>query len=239
MQSNVIEVDDLRVAFGPRSARVPALAGLGFTARQGRVTALLGPNGAGKTTFLRVCTGLVTPDSGRVSVLGQTPGSPDLASRMGVMPQSTGAWSGIRAAELIDFLASLYSTPLDPAALRTRLGIDAFASTTYRHLSGGQKQAVNLAGAIVGRPELVFLDEPTAGMDPHARRRTWAIVRDLKEAGVSVLLTTHDMREATELADDVVMINRGRTVLSGSVADLTGTGNLEDLFLAHTDESVR
>lgn len=236
MQSDVIEVDDLRVAFGHRSARVQALTGLGFTAGRGRVTALLGPNGAGKTTFLRVCTGLVTPDSGRVSVLGQSPGSPGLASRLGVMPQSTGAWSGVRAGELIDFLASLHATGLDPAALRSRLGIDAFASTTYRRLSGGQKQAVNLAGAIVGRPELVFLDEPTAGMDPHARRRAWAIVRNLKAAGVSVLLTTHDMLEASELADDVVMVNRGRTVLSGSVAELTGAGTLEDLFLQHTDE---
>ncbi|MGJ6981118.1 ABC transporter ATP-binding protein [Aestuariimicrobium soli] len=239
----VLRADDLRVTF--RSARGTrprrdhhALAGLDLEVGRARVCALLGPNGAGKTTFLRCCTGLVRPDGGTVRVLGLEPGDPDLGARMGVMPQSTGAWSAVRAGELVEFLASLYATPLDVGALVSRLGIDAFAGTTYRRLSGGQKQAVNLAGAIVGRPELVILDEPTAGMDPHARRRTWALVRELRDAGVSVLLTTHDMTEATELADDVVLVNRGRTVLRGPVADLTARGTLEELFLAHTDDGT-
>ncbi|WP_022909796.1 ABC transporter ATP-binding protein [Aestuariimicrobium kwangyangense] len=230
----VLDIADLVVTFGA----VTALDSLSLRALRGHVTALLGPNGAGKTTLLRTCTGLVGPRSGTVRVLGQAPGSPDLGARLGVMPQSTGAWSGVRAGELVHFLAGLYATPLDPDTLITHLGIDAFARTTYRRLSGGQKQAVNLAGAIVGRPELVFLDEPTAGMDPHARRRTWALVRDLRAAGVSVLLTTHDMVEAEQLADEVVLIDHGRAVMSGAVPELTRTTSLEELFLSHTDEGV-
>ncbi|CAI9399151.1 ABC transporter ATP-binding protein [Aestuariimicrobium sp. T2.26MG-19.2B] len=230
----VLDIADLVVTFGA----VTALDSLSLRALRGHVTALLGPNGAGKTTLLRTCTGLVGPRSGTVRVLGQAPGSPDLGARLGVMPQSTGAWSGVRAGELVHFLAGLYATPLDPDTLITHLGIDAFARTTYRRLSGGQKQAVNLAGAIVGRPELVFLDEPTAGMDPHARRRTWALVRDLRAAGVSVLLTTHDMVEAEQLADEVVLIDHGRAVMSGAVPELTRTTSLEALFLSHTDEGV-
>lgn len=216
-----------------------ALSALSLEAHRGRITAILGPNGAGKTTLLRCCTGLITPDSGRIEVLDRLPGDPDLGARVGVMPQSTGAWSGVRAAELIEFLAGLHAHPLDHEALVRRLGIDAFARTPYRRLSGGQRQAVNLAGAIVGRPELVFLDEPTAGMDPHARRRTWQVIRELHEAGVTIVLTTHDMVEAEQLADDVVLIDHGRAVLAGSVAEVTSERGLEEVFLQSTDEGIR
>jgi len=226
-----LEVRDLTVRLGGRVV----LDGLSLEAPAGALTAVLGPNGAGKTTLLRCCTGLVRPDAGEVRVLGEAPGSPAATAAVGLMPQSTGAWSGVRAVELLDYLASLYAHPLDVGALVARLGIGPYARTPYRRLSGGQQQAVNLAGALVGRPALVFLDEPTAGMDPHARRATWDLLRDVRAAGVSVLLTTHAMDEAEALADQVWMIDRGRVAAAGTVGELTvGGQSLETVFLART-----
>jgi ABC-2 type transport system ATP-binding protein len=230
--ADALVVDDLVVSFGGR----PALDRLTVAAAPGALTALLGPNGAGKTTLLRCCTGLLRPTSGSVRVLGGPAGTADAATRVGSMPQSTGAWSGITPAELLHYLAGLYAHPLDVTALSRRLGLDAFARTPYRRLSGGQQQAVNLAGALVGRPELVFLDEPTAGMDPHARHATWSLLRDLRSAGVTVVLTTHAMDEAQVLADYVFIVDRGRVAVEGTVAELTGSGQtLEQVFLANTE----
>ncbi|WP_203566832.1 ABC transporter ATP-binding protein [Aestuariimicrobium ganziense] len=223
-------VEDAAVSFGT----TVALDGLDLRAERGQVTALLGPNGAGKTTLIRACTGLLDLDRGRISLFGLPPGHPDVLPRVGLMPQSTGAWSGITAAELLSHLSKLYSHPLDVAALMDELQVTTYARTPYRRLSGGQQQAVNLAGALVGRPEMVVLDEPTSGMDPHARRRTWRLVERLREAGLAVLLTTHAMDEAQALADTVHIVDRGRVVLSGSVAELTDEHSLEELFLAHT-----
>jgi ABC-2 type transport system ATP-binding protein len=226
-----LEVRDLTVSLGGTLV----LDGLSLSARTGALTAVLGPNGAGKTTLLRCCTGLVRPDGGDVRVLGRTPGSAEVTAAVGLMPQSTGSWSGIRAGELLRYLASLYAHPLDVDALVGRLGIGSYATTPYRRLSGGQQQAVNLAGALVGRPELVFLDEPTAGMDPHARHATWELLRELRAAGVSLVLTTHAMDEASALADQVWMIDRGRVAASGTVDELTADGeSLESVFLART-----
>ena len=225
-----LELDAVTVSFGTRTA----LRGLSFTARRGQVTALLGPNGAGKTTTVRAVTGLVTPSSGIVRVLGRAPGHPDATPRVGLMPQSTGAWSGITPRGLLEHLASLYAHPQPVDGLVDALALRDFLTTPYRRLSGGQQQAVNLAAALVGRPELVLLDEPTAGMDPHARRRTWSVVRSLREAGVSVLLTTHAMDEAAELADHVWIMDAGRVAVHGSVPDLTRDASLEDVFLRHT-----
>jgi ABC-2 type transport system ATP-binding protein len=221
---------DVRLSLGGRTI----LDGLSLAADPGAVTAVLGPNGAGKTTMIRCCTGLLTPDSGRIEVLGQPAGAASANSRIGLMPQATGAWSGVKPRELLRYLASLYATPLPPDALIARLGIAPFAGTPYRRLSGGQQQLVNLAGAMIGRPELVFLDEPTAGLDPHARREVWALVRELREAGVAVLLTTHAMDEAEQLADRGVLLDAGRKVAEGTVAELTAGGGLEQLFLALT-----
>jgi ABC-2 type transport system ATP-binding protein len=211
------------------------LADLTLRAERGALTAVLGPNGAGKTTLLRCCTGLVAPASGSIRVLGRQPRLAAETGRVGLMPQSTGAWSGARAGELLHYLAGFYAHPVPVVALMERLGITSFARTPYRRLSGGQQQAVNLAGALVGRPELVFLDEPTAGMDPHARRSTWALLSDLRSAGVSIVLTTHAMDEAEQLADSVFIVDRGSVAVSGSVAELTASGEkLEAVFLAHT-----
>ena len=151
------------------------------------------------------------------------------------MPQSTGAWSGIRAGELLRYLAGLYATPQDLDLLVAELRLEPLLRTPYRRLSGGQQQAVNLAAALVGRPELVVLDEPTAGMDPHARRATWSLLERLRAAGVSLLLTTHAMEEAEALADQVFILDRGRVAVAGTVPELTGAGqSLESVFLAHT-----
>ncbi|MCW2809999.1 MAG: putative multidrug transporter ATP-binding protein [Friedmanniella sp.] len=224
-------VDAVSVGFGDRLV----LDTLTLQAQPAALTAVLGPNGAGKTTLVRCCTGLVTPDSGRVSVLGHRPGSAAAAARVGLMPQSTGAWSGIRAGELLRYLASLYANPQPWSALVDRLGLRPFLDTPYRRLSGGQQQSVNLAGALIGRPELVFLDEPTAGMDPHARRATWEVLRELRAAGVAIVLTTHAMDEAEALADAVYIVDGGRVVVAGTVPELTrGGSSLEEVFLAHT-----
>ena len=236
----------------PRLARMPAdpalvadgvvvelggrriLDHLTLSARTGQITALLGPNGAGKTTTLRCLTGLIAPQAGTVSVLGRPAGHPEALVRLGLMPQATGAWSGVRPRQLLAYLASLYAHPHPVDALVDALALGSFLDTPYRRLSGGQQQAVNLAGALVGRPELVVLDEPTAGMDPHARRRTWALVRELAGVGVTVLLTTHAMDEAAALAHHVWIMDAGRVTVSGTVAELTADASLEDVFLRHT-----
>jgi ABC-2 type transport system ATP-binding protein len=222
-----LSLADVRLSLGGRTV----LDGLSLDADRAAVTAVLGPNGAGKTTMIRCCTGLLTPDSGRIQVLGEPAGSPSANGRIGLMPQATGAWSGVKPRELLRYLASLYATPLEPSALIGALGVGGFADTPYRRLSGGQQQLVNLAGAIVGRPELVFLDEPTAGLDPHSRLQVWTLIRSLRDAGVAVLLTTHAMDEAEKLADRVALLNGGRLVATGTVAELTTDRSLEQLFL--------
>jgi len=228
-------VTGLGVEFGDR----PVLNDLTVTAESGKLTSILGPNGAGKTTLIRCCTGLIRPDRGTIAVLGHRPGSPEATARVGMMPQSTGAWSGIKPLELLHYLASLYAQPLPVDDLAERLGLHPLAKTPYRRLSGGQQQAVNLAGALVGRPELVFLDEPTAGMDPHARRATWDLLRELRHAGVSLVLTTHAMEEAAALSDRIHIVDRGHVAVSGTVEELTADGDsLEDVFLANTHAGI-
>jgi ABC-2 type transport system ATP-binding protein len=183
--------------------------------------------------------GLVRPAGGLIAVLGTPPGDRRAAARVGLMPQSTGAWSGIRAGELLHYLAGLYAHPQDVDALVAELNLGPVLRTPYRRLSGGQQQAVNLAAALVGRPELVFLDEPTAGLDPHARRATWRLLEQLRSAGVTVVLTTHAMEEAAALADRVFILDRGRVAIAGTVAELTSGGQtLEDVFLRHTSLSA-
>ena len=226
-----LRVDALVVRLGQQTV----LDGLTLQAERGALTAVLGPNGAGKTTLLRCCTGLLRPAAGTITVLSERPGSASLAPRVGWMPQSTGAWSGIRAGELLTYLAGLYARPIPVDALVQRLGLAGITRTPYRGLSGGQQQAVNLAAAVIGRPELVFLDEPTAGMDPHARRSTWELLDELRGAGVTIVLTTHAMDEAEALADQVFIVDRGQVAVSGTVGELTRSGDtLETVFLAHT-----
>ena len=230
--SYALELDGVTVSLGGRRV----LDALSWTAAADEVTALLGPNGAGKTTTLRCLTGMLRPDAGRVRVLGGPPGGAN--ERLGLMPQSVGAWSAVRPGELLRYLAGLYPDPVPVDELVETLTLGPLLNRPYRRLSGGEQQAVNLAGALVGRPDLVLLDEPTSGMDPHARRRTWEVIAGLRGRGVSVLLTTHDMNEAARLADRVWIMDAGRVTISGTVAELTAEASLEDVFLRHTGGAV-
>lgn len=220
--SAALEVRDVVKTFGSTTA----VDHLSFTARRGEVLALLGPNGAGKTTTIEMCEGFTTPTSGSISVLGMDPQREGgkIRERIGIMLQGGGSYSGIRVKEMLDLTASYNANPLDPAWLMDTLGLNKVATTTYRRLSGGQQQRLSLALALIGRPELVFLDEPTAGMDAQSRHAVWGLVEALKRDGVTVILTTHLMDEAERLADNVVIIDRGSVVASGSPQELTDTG---------------
>lgn len=227
---DVLQLSDVRLTLGGRTI----LDGLSLTAALGSVTALLGPNGAGKTTTIRCCTGLLTPDSGHIDLLGRTPTEPGAMDAVGLMPQATGTWSGVTPVQLLTYLGRLYANPHPVPELMAAFALEGFARTPYRRLSGGQQQAVNMAGAVIGRPQFVFLDEPTAGLDPHTRRRTWDLISGLAAAGVGVLLTTHAMDEAERLADQVWIMDAGRITAHGTVAELTANGPLEEVFLRHT-----
>jgi ABC-2 type transport system ATP-binding protein len=203
-----------------------AVNGLDLTVAAGTVTAVLGPNGAGKTTTVEICEGYLRPDGGAVRVLGLDPVTEGAAlrPRIGVMLQSGGVYPGARAEEMLRHTATLYARPVDPGVLIERLGLESCGRTPYRRLSGGQKQRLALVMAVVGRPELVFLDEPTAGLDPQARHATWDLVRELRADGVTVVLTTHFMDEAEQLADDVVIIDGGRPIAAGTPDELCRGG---------------
>ncbi|MXP22206.1 ATP-binding cassette domain-containing protein [Gordonia sp. HNM0687] len=208
-----------------------AVDGLDLRLEPGSILALLGPNGAGKTTTVEICEGFLTADAGCVRVLGLDPIADNdaLRRRIGVMLQGGGAYPGARAEEMLRLCASYSADPIDPGWLLDVLGLADCARTSFRRLSGGQQQRLSLACAIVGRPELVFLDEPTAGLDAHARILVWELIDRLRGDGVSVLLTTHLMDEAEELADDVVIIDHGRVVAAGTPADLTSRGAENEL----------
>ncbi len=204
-----------------------AVDGLSMQVATGTVLALLGPNGAGKTTTVEICEGFRRPDGGKVRVLGCDPvtDAASLRPRVGVMLQDgVGGYTGATAQELLSLFASYAANPQDPHVLLEVVGLTEASGTAVKRLSGGQQQRLSLALALVGRPELVFLDEPTAGMDPQSRHGTWDLIRALRADGVSVVLTTHFLDEAEQLADDVVVIDQGRVVAQGSPAELTRSG---------------
>jgi ABC-2 type transport system ATP-binding protein len=216
-----VEIDGLVKRYRDNTA----VAGLSLTAERGKVTAILGPNGAGKTTTIETCEGYRRPDAGTVRVLGLDPvtDARELRPRVGVMLQAGGVPTTARAAEYLRVMASFYAHPLDPVALMAALGLTGSARTSYKHLSGGQQQRLSLAAAVIGRPDLVFLDEPTAGLDPQARHATWELIEGLRTAGTSVILATHYMEEAERLADAVVIVDHGQVVATGPPAELTGS----------------
>ncbi len=224
-----ITIDRLEKRYG----ELTAVDGVSLEVARGETYALLGPNGAGKTTTVEILEGLRRATGGSVSVLGLDPivNREDLQPAIGVMLQEGGAYPGARAKELLTLLAAFFDNPRSPDELLSLVGLTEQSRTLYRRLSGGEKQRLSLAMALVGRPELVFLDEPTAGLDPGGRRATWQTIERLKDDGVTILLTTHFMDEAEYLADRVGIIHRGRLVAEGPPADLVhGTGGLS--FLA-------
>ena len=218
----VVEVADLGFRYGD----TVAVDGLTMSVAAGTVTAVLGPNGAGKTTTLEACEGYRRPQRGTVRVLGLDPwrDARRLRPRVGVMLQSGGVYPAVKAAEMLRHIAALHAHPLEPEVLLEQVGLSGAGTTAYRRLSGGQQQRLSLAMAVVGRPELVFLDEPTAGLDPQARRATWDLVGDLRRDGVTVVLSTHYMDEAEQLADQVVVVDHGRVVATGSPRELMASG---------------
>jgi ABC-2 type transport system ATP-binding protein len=217
-----IEVSRLVVRYGD----LTAVDAVSFSAEAGQVVALLGPNGAGKTTTIETLEGYRTPTAGRVRVLGLDPARDHarLTPRIGVMLQSGGVYPGIRPDEALRLFAAYYDDPADADELLAGVGLDRQRSTPWRRLSGGEQQRLSLALAIVGRPEVAFLDEPTAGVDVGGRQVVRRIVRQLADDGACVLLATHELDEAERLADRVVIVDRGRLVASGTPAELTGRG---------------
>jgi len=211
-----------------------AVDGLSFEVGRGEVFGLLGPNGAGKTTTVETLEGYRTPDAGSVRVLGLDPvrDAAALRPRIGVMLQEGGLYPGLKPLELLQLFAAYYDDAESPEALLGTVGLRDAAGTPVRRLSGGQKQRLSLACALIGRPEVVFLDEPTAGMDPHARSTTWQLVRDLRDRGVTVLLTTHAMDEAEQLCDRVAIVTGGKLAALGSPAELTQHAASDEVWFA-------
>lgn len=214
-----ITVERLTKAYSGRAA----VNSLSFQVRPGEIFALLGPNGAGKTTTVEILEGYRRADSGAVRVLGLDPLSEadELKPRIGVMLQQDGLYPSLRAGEVLELYARFFANPESPAELLERVGLSDVARTRCRQLSGGQKRRLALALALIGRPRLVFLDEPTTGMDPQARHATWEIIRALKERNTTILLTTHFMDEAERLADRIAIIDAGELVALDTPAGLT------------------
>jgi ABC-2 type transport system ATP-binding protein len=225
-----IEVAELEKHYGANHA----VDGLSLTVQAGEVFGLLGPNGAGKTTTVEVMEGYRRPDGGRVRVLGLDPfaDGTKLRPQIGVMLQEGGLAPGMRPIEALRLFAAFYDQADDPERLLVLVGLEDARRTLVRRLSGGQQQRLSLALALIGRPSLVFLDEPTAGMDPHARATTWRLVRELRDSGVTVVLTTHAMDEAESLCDHIAIVDRGRLVACGTPTELTTAGGDELRFSA-------
>ncbi len=232
-----VEVREVQRAFGA----VQAVAGASWQARAGEVTCLLGPNGAGKTTTIECLEGLQRPDSGSVRVLDADPwnAAAEHRARVGVMLQDGGLPNTATPLPLLRHLASLYAAPRPVDELVALLGIDQFARTPLRRMSGGQKQRVALAAALIGRPDVLFLDEPTAGLDPHARLDVWELVRGEASRGVAVVVTTHSFEEAERLADRIIIMSAGRVVADGSLAQVSADSTLEARYFALTGRGPR
>ena len=199
-----------------------AVAGVNLSIQKGEVCALLGENGAGKTTFIQCALGLTRPTAGQIHVLGQPAGSRSARGAIGAMLQDSDLPDLMTAREHLSLFATYYSQPADIAALIGDTGIEAFADARYKKLSGGQKRRVQFALALVGNPELLFLDEPTTGLDQAASRAVWNSVRAMVDRGKTILLTTHYLEEADALADRIVVMQNGGIVADGPTYDIRG-----------------
>lgn len=234
----IIEINDLRKSY--RSGA--ALDGVSLRVRRGEIFGIAGPNGAGKTTLVECASGLRRPDAGTLRVLGLDPWNDRrrLLQRIGAQLQEAALPDAIKVGEALRMYASLYDRPADWRALMDEWGLADRKGMRFANLSGGWKQRLFLALALVGNPELVFLDELTTGLDPAARRTTWGLIRDMRERGVTVVLVTHFMDEAEALCDRLAVIDRGRVLVEGSPADLiaqAGSGSLENAYLALTERT--
>ena len=215
---NAVDVRDLQKSYGG----VEAVRGIDFDIRAGEVFGLLGPNGAGKTTTLEILVGHRARDAGEVRVLGTDPQQADSSwrGRIGVVPQSGGLFPNLTVREHLDLFAGYYENPRSPSDVLKLVGLEQKADAKTRTLSGGQQRRLDLGVALIGDPELIFLDEPTTGFDPGARRAAWETIRSLRSLGKTVLLTTHYIEEAQRLADRVAVLRLGEIVASGTPAEL-------------------
>ena len=223
-----IQVDELRKSYGAREV----LHGISFTVNQGEVFALLGPNGAGKTTTVEILEGYRRRDGGDVLVLGEDPGRAggDFRARIGIVLQSSAVYHLLTVREIVELFAGYYPAPRRPEEVIELVGLAGKPNARVRTLSGGQLRRLDLALALIGDPELVFLDEPTTGFDPAARRQAWETIRDLRSLGKSILLTTHYMEEAQRLADRVAILRAG---------EIVGTGSPRELLSDHAAVEIR
>lgn len=199
---------------------VQALKGVDFRVRAGELVALLGPNGAGKTTAVKLLLGLLQPNTGKVRVFGGDPTNPENRMRTGAMLQVARVPETLRVREHIDLFSSYYQSPMSMSAVLAAAGLEKLSDRKFGDLSGGQRQRVLFALAICGNPDLLFLDEPTVGLDVEARRMLWDQIRQLVDRGKTVLLTTHYLEEADALADRVAVINKGQIVAEGALAEI-------------------
>ncbi|WP_255169915.1 ABC transporter ATP-binding protein [Natrononativus amylolyticus] len=221
----VVAATDLRRSYG----ETVALDGVSLSVAPGEVFALIGPNGAGKTTLVRALTGTTEPESGTARVFGEPPASVD-RDRLGVLPQEFSPPDRLTARELIAYYAGLYGTAREPDDVLADVGLADAGDTRYENLSGGQQRRVCVGSALVNDPDVLFLDEPTTGIDPAGRRTVWGLLEELAESGTTIVLTTHDMAEADRLADRVALLAAGRLVADGSpdalVAEHGGSSRL-------------
>ena len=233
---SAIEVSGLRKAYGPREV----LQDVSFTVETGEVFALLGPNGAGKTTTVEILEGYRRRDGGEVSVLGADPAEAgrDFRARIGIVLQSSAVYPLLSVRETLELFAGYYPHPRRPEEVIELVGLTEQVDARVRTLSGGQLRRLDLALALVGNPELIFLDEPTTGFDPAARRQAWDTIRGLRELGKSILLTTHYMEEAQRLSDRIAILRDGRIALTGSPRELLSGQALVEIRYRRNGEEV-
>ncbi|MCG9900000.1 MAG: ABC transporter ATP-binding protein [Hydrotalea sp.] len=250
-QDNIIEVENLVKRYGS----FEAVKGISFTVKRGEIFGLLGPNGAGKSTTLEIMETLREKTSGKVHVggfdLDKQPNK--IKEIIGVQLQSSGYYPGLKLVELLELFAGLYNRDIDPMALLAKVNLEDKAKATFKQLSGGQKQRFSIATTLIHDPQIIFLDEPTTGLDPQARRNLWDLIKEIQKKGTTVILTTHYMDEAELLCDRVAIIDQGTIIRMATpdelIDDLLSTGferpkemkraNLEDVFIYLTGHSLR